>query len=255
MSVQSVSRAIAILQSFTADVPLLGIADLGRQLDLDRSAVMRAVATLVGKDLLEQDPVSGKYRLGFGLLEMAGTMLQGHNLPTVVHPFLRELADLVGECARLSVLYREDSVLQIEEATSAHLIGYSGWTGSRLPLYCTASGRVLLAYMESERQDRLLSSIKLLPRTSSTITDPDELRQELVAVREQGYSITLGEFLDGIYAVAAPVLGPEGGMPVALTLVGPKFRFTEEKVRACTGTLSAVANEISVRLPHSLFNR
>jgi DNA-binding IclR family transcriptional regulator len=75
-----------------------------------------------------------------------GTMLQGHKLPAVLHPFLRELADLIGKCARLDILYRSESVLQIDEATSTHLIGYSGWTGRRLPLDCTAFGRVFLAH-------------------------------------------------------------------------------------------------------------
>ncbi len=236
-------------------MPLLGVVEISRQLGLDRSAVQRVIASLLEGDLVEQDPVSGKYRLGLGLLELAGTMLQGHNMPRVVQPFLRELADLVGECARLDLLYQGNSALQIAEATSANLIGYSDWTGRRLPLDCTASGRVLLAQMESKLLDETLGTLDLRARTAKTITNPDELCRELQTVRQQGYSITLGEFLDGVHAVAAPVAGPEAGIPVALTLVGPAYRFSEEKVKASISPLLAVANDMSCRLPRSLFTR
>ena len=191
VGVQSVSRVIDILHLFRPDMPLLGVVEISRQLGVDRSAVQRVIASLLEGDLVEQDPVSGKYRLGLGLLELAGTMLQGHNMPRVVQPFLRELADLVGECARLDLLYQGNSALQIAEATSANLIGYSDWTGRRLPLDCTASGRVLLAQMESKLLDETLGTLDLRARTAKTITNPAELCRELRTVRQQGYSITL----------------------------------------------------------------
>ena len=255
MAVQSVGRAIAILHEFTPDAPLLGVADISRQLDLDRSAVQRTVATLVDGGLLEQDPVSGKYRLGLGLLELSGTMLQGRNLPGAIRPFLRELTDLVGESVYLGMLYRGNSVLQIDEVTSAHLIGYTSWIGRRMPLYCTASGRVLMAHMKPERLEVLLDAMELLPRTAKTVTDREELTKELAVVRDQGFSITLEEFMEGVNAASVAVAAPKGGMPLTVAVAGPTYRFSEERVRGCTDALLAVANQISSRLPNTMFNQ
>jgi DNA-binding IclR family transcriptional regulator len=254
MALQSVERAVEILQQFTPDAPLLGVSDISRQLGLDRSVVQRTMASLVKGDLLEQDPASGKYRLGLGLLVLSGTMLQGRNLPGAIRPFLRELTDLIGESVYLAILYRGDTVLQIDDVASPHLIQYPGWTGLRLPLYCTASGKILLAHMSPERRDEILDRVELRAFTSKTITDPAELRQELILAREQGYAMVVEEYEEGINSVAAAVSAPEGGTPAALTAVGPKFRFGEEKMKGSTDALLAVAKEISGRLSHSLFN-
>jgi DNA-binding IclR family transcriptional regulator len=248
MTVQSVERAIIILQQFTADVPLLGVADISRQLDLDRSAVQRAVASLVDGGLLEQDSVSGKYRLGLGLLELAGTMLQGRNLPAVIRPFLRELTDLVGESVYFGILYHGDSVLQIDDVASKHLIQYPGWTGRRLPLYCTASGKVLLANMLPERVEKLLNTMELRALAPRTITDHAELLNELATIRECGYATDFQEFQGGVNAIAACVSVPGAGVPAAVTVVGPKYRFSEAQALGCTDALLAVATEVSHRL-------
>jgi DNA-binding IclR family transcriptional regulator len=254
MTLQSVDRAVDILRLFTPDVGLLGVSDIGRALELDRSVVQRTIASLVNGGLLEQDAVSSKYRLGLGLIEFAGTMLQSRNIPAIVRPFLRELTDLVGESVYLAVLYRGDSVLQLDDVASAHLIQYPGWTGRRLPLYCTSSGKVLLANMTADRLDELLGSTTLRSLTAKTITDREALRQELSLVRERGYATDFGEFQDGVNAVAAAVPGPSGGAQACIAIVGPAYRFSETAVMESTGALVAVANGMANRLAYPVLS-
>ena len=170
MSIQSVARAVSILHEFATDTPLLSVTELSARLGLDRSTTQRLAASLVQGGLLDQDPTTSKYRLGLGLIELAGTMLQSHALPQVVLPYLRHVADLVGESTYLGVL-DGSSVLEAVYVPTAQLIDFGGWTGRRMPLYCTASGKVLLAYMAPQRQQQVLAALDLHPFTPHTITD------------------------------------------------------------------------------------
>lgn len=246
---QTVDRTVEILRLFTPETPLLGISDISRLLDLDRSVVQRTIASLVNGDLLEQHEISSKYCLGFGLLELSGTMLQGRNLLASIRPFLRELVNLVGESAYVGVLYQGNSVLQLDSIDSTHLIQYSGWTGIKLPLYSTASGKIILANMETGQCEQLLSTIELQAFTNKTITDRQKLCDELVQAKEQGYALSLEEFEDGINSIAAILPNKEGATPAALTIIGPKYRLPKEKAISFADTLKAAANQIPSRFP------
>jgi DNA-binding IclR family transcriptional regulator len=244
MAIQSVDRTVSILRQFAPDVHLLGGTELSRMLGMDRSAIQRSIASLVEADLLERDPVSGKYRLGLGLLELAGTMLKSRSLPDVTRPYLRYVADQVGESAYLGCLY-DNSVLEIVDVPSVQLVQYSGWMGRRLPLHCTSSGKTLLASLPPERLEQLLATLDLPAMTARTITDRDQLRAELARIREQGYATDFGEYEEGSHAVAVPLLSGGSWAPIEIAVVGPAYRFTEEKARQSTAALAAVARELS----------
>ena len=246
-AVQSVVRALSILRAFSPDAPVLGVAELSRMLNMERSAVQRAVASLVEGGLLNQEPVSGKYSLGLGLLELAGTMLQGRYHHGAVRPYLRELADLSGESVYLAVLYNSDSAIQIDDVASPHLVQYPGWIGRQLPLYCTASGKILMANMAPEHLEKILKTTEFKSFTSMTITNPDELRQDLVIAKEQGFAISEGEYTNGLISIASSVPGVEGGVSAAVTIIGPKYRFTKDKALECADALRAIAGKVPAR--------
>lgn len=248
-------RAISILRVFTPDEPLLGIVDISNRLGIDRTVAQRTVATLVNGKLLEQDAATGKYHLGLGLLELSGNMLQGRKMPGIIRPFLRELTDLVKESVYLGILYGGDTVMQVDDVASPHLIQYPGWVGRRLPLHCTASGKVILANMDLECLEERLENIDFRAFTPKTITDPQEFRDVLTEVREQGYATSFEELTEGMNAVATAVSVSKGGSPAAITVVGPKYRFSEKEAIECTDALVAVTGEVSSRLFHSQFKQ
>ena len=218
---------------------------------LDRSTTQRLAASLVQGGLLDQDPTTSKYRLGLGLIELAGTMLQSHALPQVVLPYLRHVADLVGESTYLGVL-DGSSVLEAVYVPTAQLIDFGGWTGRRMPLYCTASGKVLLAYMAPQRQQQVLAALDLHPFTPHTITDVTTLQEELVEIRGCGYAIDSGEYLDGVRAVAVPLCLSDGTATAAITAVGTKSQLTKAKILECSEDFRAVGREVSGRFGQSL---
>ncbi len=250
MRIKTIARAVAILQEFAPDRPVLGITELSRRLDLEKSTVQRLAASLRDCGLLDQDQVSGKYRLGLGLLELAGTMLKSWGFPELVRLYLRYLTDLVGESTYLGVLDR-GGVVEIEDIPSREMIQHSGWTGRRLPLHCTSSGKVLMATMPPEAFEQALSTLDLKAFTPKTITDLDELREELAQARQQGYATDFEEYAGGTNAVAVALSLSGNARPAAVGVVGPTFRFNERKVLECVDALRAVGREISTRFAQS----
>lgn len=246
-TVQSIVRALNILQEFTPETPILGVSELSRKLNMERSAVQRAVVSLMEGGLLDQEPVSGKYTLGLGLLELSGIMLQGRYYSGAVRPFLRELADIAGESVYLGVLFNSDSIIQIDDVASPHLVQYPGWVGRRLPLYCTASGKIVLANFPNEEINNYIKNTKLESFTPKSITNPDVLLQDLALSKERGYATDDGEYNDGIIAISAAVPTPDGGTNAVVTILGPKYRFPMKKAIESSDALLAIAGKIPVR--------
>jgi IclR family KDG regulon transcriptional repressor len=251
MRIQSVARSAAILQEFTVDTPLLGVAELSNRLGMERSTVQRLVSSLADAGLLDQDPISSKYRLGLWLSELAGTMLKSRSLPELVKPYLGYLTNLMGESTYLGVLDRL-SVLEVEEIPSAHMIQHSGWIGRRLPLHCTSSGKAILSTMPTDELKETLASLDLQPFTSKTITDPEDLYQELVETRERGYAVDREEYENGTNAIAVALSAAGEAAPAAIGVVGPSFRFTEDRIAECADGLMALGVEIRRKFAHSL---
>jgi IclR family KDG regulon transcriptional repressor len=252
MRIQSIARAAALLREFTVETPLLGVAELSDRLGYERSTVQRLVSSLADAGLLDQDPVSSKYRLGLVLLELSGTMLKSRALPELITPYLRYLTDLVGESTYLAVLDR-DSVLEVVEIPSAVMIQHSGWTGRRLPLHCTSSGKAILACLPAEDLEEFLRTTELRAFTPKTITDPEELRAELEEVVARGYATDLEEYETGTNAVSVALTTYPGEPAVAaVAIVGPSFRFTEEAIEGCADALTALGVEIRRKFAHSL---
>lgn len=251
MRIQSVARAAAILQEFTVETPLLGVAELGNRLDLERSTVQRLVSSLADAGLLDQDPISSKYRLGLWLSELAGTMLKSRSLPELVKPYLGYITNLVGESSYLGVLDHL-SVLELEEIPSAHMIQHSGWIGRRIPLHCTSSGKAILSTLPSDQLRKVLASLDLRAFTSNTITEPDELEQEVTRCRDHGYAVDREEYENGANAIAVALSVSGEPAPATIAVVGPSFRFTEQKMAECTDGLLALRVEVCRKFSHSL---
>lgn len=250
MPIQSVDRAVAILNAFSIDEAQLGVTELSLRLGLHKSTVHRLLASLDKGGLVERDPRSRKYSLGIRLIELAGTMLNSRNLPQVVRPYLHYLADTVEELTYLG--YRDgDEVLNVEQVPGPHLVQSVGWLGRRTPLHSTSAGKIFLADMDEEELERYLA--KGLPRlTPRTICDPADLRYELERVREQGYATSFEELEEGTNALAVPITTPSQKTVAAVGVVGPSYRFTQERAMSQLEIIRSVAREVSHRLGNSL---
>ncbi|RME85565.1 MAG: IclR family transcriptional regulator [Caldilineae bacterium] len=244
--VQSIQRAVAILRSFTETEPELSVGELSRRLNLHKSTVSRILATLQQEGLVGQNPVTGRYRLGLGLVSLAGVALGRLDVRGIAQPHLPHLVEITEETINVTVLDGSECV-NVERAASPKPIHYVGWIGRRTPVHCTAGGRVFLAFMPEQKRRALLAA-PLRRYTSCTITDPEQLLCTLQQVREQGYAVVHGEFEEGFSDVAAPVLNHRREVVAALVVSGPSFRLTPERIASFLPDLLETARVISTKL-------
>jgi IclR family transcriptional regulator, acetate operon repressor len=218
---QSVTRALRSLE-LIADAGELGVSELGRRLGVHKATASRLAATLAERGLIERDPDTERYRLGFGLIRLAGAAMAGLDLVRTARAVMEDLADRTRETVNLGVLSGED-VIYVDQATGARSIVSVSWVGRRTPLHCTAAGKVLLAFTSPSERERLLA-LPLTAETSRTIVSLSALRADLEQVRTRGYAQTQEELEDGLNAVAAPVRQADGQVVAALSVSGPAFR-------------------------------
>jgi IclR family acetate operon transcriptional repressor len=244
-NLQSVTRAIRALE-LIAEAGSLGVTELGRRLDVHKATASRLVATLAERGLVERDPVTEKYRLGFGLIRLAGAAMAGLDLVRTSHPILEELAERTRETVNLGML-SGDSVVYVDQVSGTRAIVSVSWVGRRTPLHCTSNGKVLLAHLAPAERDRLLAG-PLERATPATIVDPNALIAQLQEIKVRGYAQTLEELEEGLNAVAAPVRQADGEVVSALSVSGPAFRMRPLDLPRIARLTVEAANVLSRRL-------
>src|SRR3981081_3736999 len=219
--VQSLDRALEILKLLGSE-PEMRVTDLARQLEVPRLTVFRLLSTLQEHGLVEQNPSTEKYRLGYGLVRLAGSVVSELDLARVARPVLEELALRTGETVNLAIL-QGNQVVNIDQIAAPNLVVNVNWVGKQTPLHATSNGKVLLAYLPEDERRRLLATS--LPRlTPRPITDRRTLEKQLRRVVEEGYAFTLEELELGLNAVAAPVRAAGGRGAAAGGRGGPRRR-------------------------------
>ncbi len=250
VTLRSVDRAIAVLKTFSEEEPELGVTELSQRLELSKSTVHRLLASLQRARLVDQDPKTEKYRLGIALVRLAGLVLKQIDVWQVSRPFLRSLAEVCEETVNLAVLTGDGKVINIDGVSSPRMVRNVGWIGREMLPHCVASGKALLAYLPQQRLERILA--KGLPRfTEETIADPILLREELKRVRQQGYAVAHEELEIGLVAVAAPIWNHEGKVVAAVSVSGPSFRLSSEKIPELAELTRRTTNDISHQLGYA----
>jgi IclR family acetate operon transcriptional repressor len=245
--VRSVDRAVVILDVLAKDGWRTG-AEVARELGVHRSTALRLLGTLERHSLVERDPRTSKYRLGPRLAQLAGAVRGDVELRQVARPVCERLARALGETVTLDVL-DGDEIVPIEQATGSTSVVSVNWLGTRTPVHCTASGKVILAFSQEAVRQRLLKR-PLERRTRHTIVGLRELGGQLGAAREVGFARTHEELEVGLDAIAAPVYSADGEVVGALDVSGPAHRLREGgRPELITLTLEAAA-DLSRRLGH-----
>jgi DNA-binding IclR family transcriptional regulator len=243
--IRSVERAMAILRAFGHREPELGVTELSRRLDLHKSTVSRLLGTMEQGGLVERNPDTGRYRLGLELLALAGQVARHGDLRSLARPHLEILAAGAGETANLAVLH-QGVALNVEQFVPGdRQIRDIGWVGRRTPLHATSTGKVLLAYLPVDERTALLANLSYVRYTERTITDPGCLVAELAAVAAQGFAIGAEELELGLNSVAAPVRDRSGLVTAAVSVSGPAYRVTPERLPALTRQVLVAAERIS----------
>ncbi|MEK3989721.1 IclR family transcriptional regulator [Robertmurraya sp. FSL R5-0851] len=242
----SVKNALRILRSFTMEEPEKKISDLSTTLGINKSTVSRTMATLASEGFVYKDPESRKYRLGLSILSLSGIVNSHMDIYKESQSVLNRLVESIGETAHISVL-DSDEVIYLQKVDCHHPVRVLTNVGKRNPPYCTSSGKVLLAYADDQLVDRVIEK-GLTRYTKNTITDPSKLRAHLKQIKENGYTFSSEEILEGVNSIAAPVYDYRGKVIAALAVVGPKQRIQANKVPGYTKKVIQAATEISNRM-------
>jgi IclR family acetate operon transcriptional repressor len=241
-TVQSVDRALDLLELMAAAGGTLGLSELAARAGLPLPTIHRLVRTMVNRGYLRQEP-SRRYALGPSLIPLGDAA--GQMVGAWARPLLDELVRKVGETANLAML-EVDSVVYVAQVPSPHSMRMFTEVGRRVLPHCTGVGKALLATLPVDQVTNILRRTGMPAQTEKTITTPTALLAELVPVRERGYAIDDGEQEIGVRCVAASV--PGAPLPVAISVSGPSGRLTSERVADVGQLLSRAAAELAADL-------
>jgi DNA-binding IclR family transcriptional regulator len=243
--VQSVDRAVAILEILARDGEA-GVTEVARELGVHKSTASRLLAALDRRELVAQDAARGRYRLGMGLVRLAGAAGRGLDLVQESRPVCRALAQEVGETVNLAILSGRDA-LYLDQVAGPAALSPHNWAGQRIPLHATSDGKVLLAYLSEADLAECLTP-PLARFTGRTVTDLARFPALLAAIRRQGYATAVEELEAGLTAVAAPVRNAEGVVVASVSASGPSFRIPADRIPVLAGSVRRAAAEVSRRL-------
>jgi DNA-binding IclR family transcriptional regulator len=227
--IQAVDHALDLLEQFHDDVDELGVTELSKRLKLHKNNVFRLLATLESRGYIEQNRVTENYRLGLKTLELGQTFIKQMGLLRQSRPILEALVRDCNETTYVSIL-KEFHIVYLDAVETDLTVRVVPRVGSRLPAYCTAAGKIQLAYMTEEELDNFLPSRELKRYTPNTVTGRDELKVGLKTVAELGYAVDNEELDIGVRCVAAPIRDYTRRIIGAVSISGPSMRFSEERM-------------------------
>jgi DNA-binding IclR family transcriptional regulator len=243
-TVQSVDRAVTILE-LLARGGVVGVTQLAEELGVHKSTASRLVAALEQRDLVEQTKTRGKYRLGVGLVRLAGATSARLDLVQEARPIARVLATETRETVNLAVMGQQ-AALYVDQVVAPATTPYYNWVGQHIPLHATSNGKVLLSELPEEEVAAVAG--ELTRYTDRTVTDLDVLRKELVDVRSRGWAEATDELEVGLSAVAAPVRNLHGEICASLSVSGPTFRFGAARIAELETLVRQAALDVSSRM-------
>ena len=246
-SVQSIARALRVLEALAASRGEVGIVELSRRVTLHVSTVHRLLATLAEEGYVRQNPESGAYGLGHKAFHLAEAYIGQIDLRQAVRPILERLSQETGETANL-VIRDGREALYLDKAESSRSLRIFSRIGRRAPLHCTAVGKVLLASALPATVDALLGEPPFERLTRRTITLGGHLHRELAGVRAQGFAMDREECEEGACCLAAPVRNVTGETVAAVGISGPAVRMTPRRIQELIPIIVRAGREMSERL-------
>lgn len=227
--INSVIRAIQVLECFSFEKPAYRFTEFHKQLGFNKTTLTRILASLEKAGVIERNELTAEYKLTYRLFHVGSVYRDQMDLYNIAIPFLSQLAAKANETVHLAVLneYRAFYIGKIESSQSIRIMSR---IGSSNPCYSTGVGKVILAHLGDEEIERFLQTAKLQRFTPNTICDASELRTHLKQIWKQGYAVDEGENEEEVSCVAAPIFEARGKVIAGLSISGPVFRMTRQRI-------------------------
>jgi DNA-binding IclR family transcriptional regulator len=248
---KAVDHAFDVLEALGGERDEMGVTELARQLGFSKNNVFRLLATFQEQGYVEQNPRTENYRLGLKVFELAQVYLRKSGLIRHARPVLRDLVERCNESAYISIL-RGREIVYLDLIESSQTIKLISRVGRRLPSYCTAAGKIQLAYLSEDELEKLFKDRPLESFTTNTITDFDALMDELRLCARQGFAVDHQEYEEEVKCVAAPVRDYTRRVVAGVSVAGPAFRLGDERIEGeLVPLVVEAARTISTRLGYS----
>lgn len=245
--VRSLNRMLDILEIISGGdrpVSLSGITGMTR---LPKSTACRMVSVLEDRGYVARDAETGRFSPGLKLLTAAGAMMNSLDPAKAAHPFLRSLSEKTAETVHLMVS-SGDAAVYVDKIEYPNTIKLESQLGKRVPLYCTAAGKAMLAERSREEIALYMGNTVFKAFTKNTITDPGILMDELRKIRKKGWSLDNAEYEDSVRCVGAPVRGRSGKAEAAISVSGPAFRIRIKDLSFLAEAIIEASRKISESL-------
>lgn len=243
---QSLDRALSILELLGESEVPLSLAEICRRMNLHKSTVHRALIVLERGMLLERTP-ENSFRLGLKLFDLGNRAVRQMDLRTRIHPFARRLSAQLGETVHLGVL-QKTSVVYLDKAGPGNRVCTGSKTGSSNPAHCTSLGKAMLAWLPQDAINELIDQMTFVRFTNKTICSREQLLEALQRVRRRGYSIDDEEVETGVRCIGAPIFDDSGAPIAALSVSCISSRIQPYQVPALAGRLVRCCSDISESL-------
>lgn len=239
---QSVDNTLSVIQILALH-PQTSLAELSKLTGFGKSSLFRMLYTLENHNFIKKTD-EGKYFLSYKLASLGATVTEQLTLPKLIHPFLEHLSSLTGESCHLVVLVDDTNIQFIDKVTGASSIAMQSIIGMVIPAHLTGTGKVLLAYSDSDFIKNYIQKTVFTSTTPYSIQNGSQLMEHLEKIRENGYGCDNEEHEIGLVCYAAPITDFNGNVIAAISVSGPKERMIFNKEKNLNNLLS-IAKEIS----------
>lgn len=246
-TIGSVIKAVEIIELLSSTDEELGATEISNRLNYGVSATYHILNTLKITKMIEQDNKTKKYRLGLKLWKIGKMAREQNHLSSFIKPYLKNLRDLTGETVNLTILDNGE-IVYIAQEESNKLIRMFTKIGARVPLHCSAAGKVLLAFQPKDKQDSIIEILNFNRFTDKTVTEPRILKKELQSIRQKGYAFDDEEREYGVSCIAAPIFDFDREVIAAISISGPTSRLDRKIKESFIEEILKITNDISSQL-------
>jgi DNA-binding IclR family transcriptional regulator len=248
--ISSFAKGMSVLE-LLSDNESLTVTQVAKMMNINRASSHRFLSTLKELGYADKDD-SSRYYLTSKVIELGMRVLDRFEIRKIARPFLQELSSKFNETINLGYFNGEE-VLTIDKIDSTEILRMDAGIGGGEPAYCTSLGKAILAFLPDIQLEEYLQAIELTPYTPNTVISKDKLKEELMQIKENGYSIDDEELSVGLRCVGAPLFNHSGKAIYAISLSGPSIRMGSKRIEEMQRELRKICKNLSGKMGNQYF--
>ncbi|MCF8466166.1 MAG: helix-turn-helix domain-containing protein [Sneathiella sp.] len=245
--VQSLTRALSILNLIAENPPGLSLTVIAKSLKLAPSTTHRLLTTLQEERYVQYDRDASRWQIAMQAFVTGNGFLTSRDLATVARPYMRRLMEISGETVNLAVA-DQDNAIYLAQVESREMMRVFSKPGNRVPMHCSGVGKAMLMAMSDKEVQHIIDTQGLVRLTDKTIVEPKALFQELTECRVQGFALDDEEHAIGLRCVATLIYDEHAEPLASLSISGPAARISRERLMELGMTALGIAAEVTAAL-------